>query len=77
LPEAEIERIAAHDPDNPPRHDWASAKRGMPALLEQPGKTSVHAKFDADIVNWFKSQGRGYQTRMNAALRRYMEQTGR
>jgi uncharacterized protein (DUF4415 family) len=36
-------------------------------------KTPVNAKFDADVVDWFKSQGRGYQTRMNAVLRRYME----
>jgi len=33
----------------------------------------VNAKFDVDVVDWFKSQGRGYQTRMNAVLRRYME----
>ena len=30
-------------------------------------------RLDADIVDWFKSQGKGYQTRMNAVLRAYYE----
>lgn len=67
-PEEEIERIATSDPDNPPRDDWAKAVIGRPPL-----KTPVNTKFDADVINWFKAQGRGYQTRMNAVLRRYME----
>ncbi len=68
MTEADIERIAATDPDNPPNDDWANAIVGLPPL-----KTPVNAKFDADVVNWFKAQGRGYQTRMNAVLRHYME----
>jgi putative PIN family toxin of toxin-antitoxin system len=28
---------------------------------------------DRDVIDWFKSQGDGYQTRINAVLRRYME----
>ena len=36
-------------------------------------KTPVNAKFDQDVVEWFKAQGRGYQARMNGVLRRYME----
>ena len=28
---------------------------------------------DSDLLKWFKSQGKGYQTRMNAVLRAYME----
>jgi uncharacterized protein (DUF4415 family) len=73
LPEAEIEQIAANDPDNPPHDHWDDAVRGAPSLIVHAAKTPVNAKFDADVVNWFKAQGRGYQTRMNAALRRYME----
>lgn len=33
----------------------------------------VNAKFDVDVVEWFRSQGRGYQARMDAVLRRSME----
>jgi len=70
LTDAQIERMAADDKDNPAttEDDWADAVVGLP-----PPKTPVNAKFDVDVVDWFKSQGRGYQTRMNAVLRRYME----
>ena len=36
-------------------------------------KTQVTAKFDSDMVAWFKRQGRGYQARMNAVLRSFYE----
>ncbi len=71
----EIERIASEDEDNPPTDasDWANATIGPPPL-----KRAVHANFDSDVVAFFKRGGRGYQTRMNAVLRRYMEaQRGR
>ena len=70
MSEDAIERIAAEDQDNPGSDEdhWAQATVGLP-----PGKTSIHASFDRDVVAFFKSGGRGYQTRMNAVLRRYME----
>ena len=37
---------------------------------EKP-KAQLTVRFDADIVDWFRKQGRGYQTRMNAVLRAY------
>src|SRR5256885_14563791 len=66
----QIERMAARDADNPAtkKSDWAKSFIGSPPL-----KTPVNAKFDVDVVKWFKAQGRGYQARMNAVLRRYME----
>ena len=36
-------------------------------------KASVSLRIDADVLEWFKSQGEGYQTRMNAVLRAYKE----
>jgi uncharacterized protein (DUF4415 family) len=70
LSDDDIEAMAKADADNPAtsREDWADAFIGLP-----PQKTPVNAKFDEDVVNWFKAQGRGYQARMNAVLRRYME----
>ncbi|MBA4270493.1 MAG: hypothetical protein C0447_13910 [Methylobacterium sp.] len=70
LSDDEIEAMACADADNPAtrREDWAEAFIGLP-----PQKTPVNAKFDEDVVTWFKAQGRGYQTRMNAVLRHYME----
>jgi len=37
------------------------------------GKQSVSLRIDRDVLNWFRRQGRGYQTRMNAVLRAYVE----
>jgi uncharacterized protein (DUF4415 family) len=47
---------------------WRQARVVLP-----PGKKSVHLRVDADVLAWFKAQGRGYLTRMNAVLRSYME----
>ena len=43
------------------------------AELRVPPKQPVTLRLDADVLDWFKSQGRGYQTRINKLLRRYME----
>ena len=42
-------------------------------LATPTGKTLMSLRIDSDVVDWFKSQGRGYQSRMNALLRAYME----
>ncbi len=41
-------------------------------LLYRPIKKPVTIRVDADVLAWFKKKGRGYQTRMNRALRRAM-----
>ena len=38
----------------------------------EPVKVSLSIKIDADVLAWFKSQGKGYQTRINKALRDVM-----
>jgi uncharacterized protein (DUF4415 family) len=43
------------------------------ALVKLPSKQSVTIRMDSDVLLWFKKQGRGYQTRINKLLRRYME----
>lgn len=37
-------------------------------------KRQMTLRLDSDVIYWFKSQGSGYQTRMNALLRAYMEE---
>jgi uncharacterized protein (DUF4415 family) len=37
-------------------------------------KTTVTIRLDQDILGWFKAQGKGYQTRINAILRTYMKE---
>lgn len=38
------------------------------------GKKLVSVRFDTDVLEWFKNQGAGYQTRMNAVLRAFVEE---
>jgi uncharacterized protein (DUF4415 family) len=41
----------------------------------KPLKKTVNVRLDADVIEWLKSNGAGYQTRMNAILRREMLKT--
>ena len=42
----------------------------------EPVKVSLSIKIDADVLAWFKSKGKGYQTRINKALRDVMLRSG-
>jgi uncharacterized protein (DUF4415 family) len=42
------------------------------AQLYVPPKQAVTMRLDVDVLNWFKAQGQGYQTRINKLLRAYM-----
>ena len=37
-------------------------------------KKQLTLRLDSDVLDWFRRQGRGYQTRINALLRAYMEE---
>ena len=66
---AEIEAIATNDRDGPPMTDeeWTRGE------IARPTKVPVGIKLDDDVLAWFKARGKGYQTRINAVLRRYVE----
>jgi uncharacterized protein (DUF4415 family) len=49
---------------------WKNAELLMPG--DRP-KTSMHLRVDYDVADWFKRQGKGHLTRMNAVLRAYYE----
>ncbi|CAK0762511.1 BrnA antitoxin family protein [uncultured Gammaproteobacteria bacterium] len=57
--------------DAPEVTDWSGAVRGG---LYRPVKRLTSLRLDTDLVEWFKARGDGYQTRINAALREYVEQ---
>lgn len=38
-----------------------------------PGKKAIALRVDTDVLEWLKSQGKGYQSRINAVLRSYYE----
>ena len=48
----------------------AVVKRG----LKPRSKSQLTLRVDSDVIEWFKQQGRGWQTQMNALLRAYMEE---
>ena len=48
---------------------WKTAERGR---FYKPTKTSTTMRLDSDVLAWLRSQGKGYQTRINAILRREM-----
>lgn len=48
---------------------WKNAVRGG---FYRPVKRQITARVDADVLAWLKSQGKGYQSRINAILRREM-----
>ncbi|MEL7225865.1 MAG: BrnA antitoxin family protein [Cyanobacteria bacterium J06576_12] len=42
-------------------------------VIRPPEKKHVSIRLDADVLDWMKSQGKGYQSRINAVLRAYYE----
>ena len=46
------------------------ARRGLRPL---PPKASISLRLDQDVLQWFKAQGPGYQTRINAVLRAFRD----
>lgn len=48
---------------------WSAGVRGR---FYRPVKQQITARVDADVLDWLKSQGKGYQGRLNAILRREM-----
>ena len=55
--------------DIPEVKDWSGAAIGK---FYRPIKEPVTIRIDADVLAWFKSEGRGYQTRINNLLRAAM-----
>ena len=66
----------AVDPDNPP---WSEDMLGTPVLRrgrgpqKAPTKVLTTIRLDADVIAFFRAQGRGYQSRINQTLRRAKE----
>ena len=76
---AEIEKmIAAGDyvptaPDAPEIELGEDFWRNARIVMPKPAKEAISLRVDQDILAWFRNQGRGYQSRMNAVLRAYVE----
>ncbi|MCK9376980.1 MAG: BrnA antitoxin family protein [Syntrophobacterales bacterium] len=69
LTDAELERLIAEDEDERGiLPDWTQAKLVLPEA-----KKSVHLRLDGEIIAFFKSQGKGHISRMQAVLKAYVD----
>lgn len=69
--QTDLEKLrAAGDYEGPQEFevDWSRARLVIPEA-----KTPVSIRLDPDVLAFFKAQGKGYQTRINAVLRAWME----
>jgi uncharacterized protein (DUF4415 family) len=71
MTETELEAAIASDADEAHGEAGGPWLEGIPPL--PPRKAYVHIGLDEDMLGWFRSLGRGYQTRMNAVLRQYYQ----
>ena len=70
LTDEEIEAAIRKDPDAVPLDfDWSEA-----VLVIPPKKKAISIRVDEDVLDYFKTKGAGYQRRINAVLRSYMQQ---
>ena len=61
-----------------PEHPEAELKHIVRGIVRRglepvPPKTSISLRVDQEVLDWFKLQGPGYQTRMNAVLRAFRD----
>ena len=73
LSDEEIEAAIADDEDEAGMHvDWSNVSVELP----RP-KAVLNMRIDYDVLEYFRSQGKGYQKKINAVLRSYVEQKQR
>jgi len=75
-----LHRMKAADVKVTPEHPELDVKQIARAIVRKglrpvPPKASVSLRIDVDVLEWFKSRGSGYQTRINAVLRAFKEAT--
>ena len=70
LPDSDVIFTEAAPATSP--EDWANAiaHKGLPVPSR---KTQIALRIDDDVLAWFKAQGAGYQTRMNAVLKAFRD----
>jgi uncharacterized protein (DUF4415 family) len=71
LTDSDIRKAVKADPDAAPILDAAWFRRAK-VLMPEP-KKAVSIRLERDVMEWFQRQGTGYQTRINAVLRAYVD----
>jgi len=70
LTDEDIAKAVANDPDAAPIDN----DRSEAVLVITAKKKAISIRVDEDVLDFFKKQGEGYQRRINAVLRSYMQQ---
>ena len=73
--ETELQRLAARPDEDIDLSDLPELDEAFfrEADWRPPIKKPITIRLDADVLEWFRNQGPGYQTRINRLLRRFME----
>ena len=71
-------KAGAGDVKPTPEHPQADVKHIVRGLVRKglnplPAKASISLRVDQDVLEWFKAQGTGYQTRINTVLRAFRD----
>lgn len=69
MSEREVQATSPSELADLPGDFWTEA-----TVVEPTPKQPISLRVDADVLEWFKSQGPRYQSRINAVLRSYMSQ---
>jgi len=72
-PKSSVEDLTRFDAISDAEIDYSDISELGDDFFAKANKESITARFDADMVEWFKAQGKGYQTKMNAVLRAFYE----
>lgn len=71
MSDEDIERNAAEDPDNP---EWADEElANAERVPARSSKNAIFIRLDPEVLEYFREGGPGYQSRINAVLRTYVE----
>ncbi len=71
-------RLKADDAVANPEHPETAVKNIVRGIVRRglqplPSKASISLRIDQDVLEWFKAQGTGYQTRINTVLRAFRD----
>jgi uncharacterized protein (DUF4415 family) len=72
ITDADIEAAMRDDPD---WKDFIDVDWSKATIVYPQPKNAISIRLDKDVVDFFKATGKGYQTRINAVLRHYMQET--
>lgn len=68
-----VKALKEDDIDTSDTHEWDASMFANAKILLPERKKTISIRLDSDLIDWYKAQGKGYQTRMAAVLRIYKE----